>query len=234
MKEVKIPETQTAQPPILWKPDNESNPNTHTHTHRKKSNWMGKSLPSSTRLQELTRIIASDKFSRPNRTSQVSQVRVSPPQTAKLDNSLRVDPERVRLRMESSERQSRVPLSRVVSDCAKRWFQDALKEAKGGDTAMQVLVGQMYHSGYGVTKDPNKVNFLFVLTSISHLFLHFISGLLWFCGVFLSIGYTYICLVCNWFLIWSLGNLGKERENGYGYLVYWYLKMMFIVSSFFF
>lgn len=139
---------------------------------------MGKSLPSSTRLQELTRIIASDKFSRPNRTSQVSQVRVSPPHTAKLDNSLRVGPERVRLRMESSERQSRVPLSRVVSDCAKRWFQDALKEAKGGDTAMQVLVGQMYHSGYGVTKDPNKVNFSFVLTSISHLFLHFISGLL--------------------------------------------------------
>lgn len=117
---------------------------------------MGRSLPPSTRLQELTRIIASDKFSRPNRTTQVSRVRVSPPQTAKLDNSLRVDPERVRLRMESSERQSRVPLSRVVSDCAKRWFQDTLKEARGGDTAMQVLVGQMYHNGYGVTKDPNK------------------------------------------------------------------------------
>ncbi|XP_050385890.1 uncharacterized protein LOC126802321 [Argentina anserina] len=114
---------------------------------------MGKSLPSSTRLQELTRIIASDKFSRPKRPTQRW---VSPPQTAKTGNSLRVDPERASLKMESSEDQGRVPLARVVSDCAKRWFQDTLKEAKGGDTAMQVLVGQMYHSGYGVQKNPEK------------------------------------------------------------------------------
>ncbi|KAL6209265.1 hypothetical protein ACLB2K_020207 [Fragaria x ananassa] len=33
---------------------------------------------------------------------------------------------------------------------------DTLKEAKGGDTAMQVLVGQMYLSGYGVEKNPEK------------------------------------------------------------------------------
>ncbi|KAI4370504.1 hypothetical protein MLD38_018854 [Melastoma candidum] len=50
----------------------------------------------------------------------------------------------------------RLPLARVVSDCVKRWFQETLKEAKAGDCNMQVLVGQMYNSGYGVPKDPNK------------------------------------------------------------------------------
>lgn len=58
--------------------------------------------------------------------------------------------------MESSEGQRRMPLAQVVSDCAKRWFQDTLKEAKAGDTTMQVLVGQMYFSGYGVSRDAQK------------------------------------------------------------------------------
>ena len=53
--------------------------------------------------------------------------------------------------------QKRVPLGLVVSDCAKRWFQDTLKEAKTGDITMQVLVGQMYFNGYGVPKDVEKV-----------------------------------------------------------------------------
>ncbi|KAK7253058.1 hypothetical protein RIF29_37460 [Crotalaria pallida] len=44
----------------------------------------------------------------------------------------------------------------VVADCMKRWFLDTLKEAKAGDNAMQVLIGQMYYSGYGVRKDPRK------------------------------------------------------------------------------
>lgn len=57
---------------------------------------------------------------------------------------------------ENSERQRRTPLSAVVSDCAKRWFQDALKDAKNGDIGMQVLVGQMYTSGYGIVKDEQK------------------------------------------------------------------------------
>ncbi|KAF9676982.1 hypothetical protein SADUNF_Sadunf08G0060000 [Salix dunnii] len=52
--------------------------------------------------------------------------------------------------------QRRVPLGLVVSDCAKRWFQDTLKEAKTGDFTMQVLVGQMYFNGYGVPKDVEK------------------------------------------------------------------------------
>ncbi|XP_048421616.1 uncharacterized protein LOC103942213 isoform X1 [Pyrus x bretschneideri] len=112
---------------------------------------MGKALPWPTRFQDLTRIIAADKLPRSRRAKQVSQVRISSPQPKP------VDPERVKLRMESSEGQNRVPLARVVSDCVRRWFQDTLKEAKAGDSSMQVLVGQMYCSGYGVPKDPKKL-----------------------------------------------------------------------------
>ncbi|XP_042011651.1 uncharacterized protein LOC121760104 [Salvia splendens] len=49
-----------------------------------------------------------------------------------------------------------LPLSEVVDDCVHRWFQDTLKEAKTGDINMQVLVGQMYNCGYGISKDANK------------------------------------------------------------------------------
>ncbi|CAH8310594.1 unnamed protein product [Eruca vesicaria subsp. sativa] len=55
---------------------------------------------------------------------------------------------------ESSRRS--VPLSAVVADCAKRWFQDTLEEAKAGNITMQVVLGQMYNSGYGVPKDARK------------------------------------------------------------------------------
>ncbi|KAL5723136.1 hypothetical protein ACHQM5_006565 [Ranunculus cassubicifolius] len=58
--------------------------------------------------------------------------------------------------MENPERQNRVSLSEVVSDCVRRWFQDTLKDAKAGDSAMQILVGQMYYSGYGVSRDAQK------------------------------------------------------------------------------
>ncbi|KAK7339991.1 hypothetical protein VNO77_20682 [Canavalia gladiata] len=57
------------------------------------------------------------------------------------------------------ERNGRVPLSAVVADCVKRWFKDTLKEAKAGDINMQVLVGQMYFSGYGVSRDVQKGRF---------------------------------------------------------------------------
>ncbi|KAL9236178.1 hypothetical protein vseg_010879 [Gypsophila vaccaria] len=50
----------------------------------------------------------------------------------------------------------RVRLSEVVEDCVRRWFQDTLKEAKAGDINMQVLVSQMYSSGYGVPQDDHK------------------------------------------------------------------------------
>ncbi|URE33093.1 hypothetical protein MUK42_34507 [Musa troglodytarum] len=52
--------------------------------------------------------------------------------------------------------EGRVPLKEVVADGTRRWFQDALKEARVGDVAMQVLVGQMHHSGYGVLKNDQK------------------------------------------------------------------------------
>ena len=123
--------------------------------------FMGKSLPSTTRLQEFTRIISSNKLQKSKRAKPISQIRVPSPEPVKSDR-FRVDSdqEKSRKKMESSEGQSRQtqPLSLVVSDCVKRWFQDTLKEAKAGDTAMQVLVGQMYFSGYGVGKDPQKVN----------------------------------------------------------------------------
>ncbi|XP_073014924.1 uncharacterized protein, partial [Primulina eburnea] len=44
----------------------------------------------------------------------------------------------------------------VVSDCVTQCFQYTLKEAKAGDIAMQVLVGRMYYSGYGVPRDAQK------------------------------------------------------------------------------
>lgn len=60
---------------------------------------------------------------------------------------------------ESSSRKekNRAPLKEVVSECVKRWFKDTLKEAKAGDINMQVLVGQMYYSGYGVPRDAHLV-----------------------------------------------------------------------------
>ncbi|KAF9597746.1 hypothetical protein IFM89_021233 [Coptis chinensis] len=58
--------------------------------------------------------------------------------------------------MENPDRDNRAPLSDVVKDCVKRWFQDTLKEAEAGDCGMQVLVGQMYYNGYGVPRDTRK------------------------------------------------------------------------------
>ncbi|CAI0419663.1 unnamed protein product [Linum tenue] len=50
----------------------------------------------------------------------------------------------------------RLPLSEVVSDCVRRWFEDTLRDANAGDIEKQVLVGQMYCAGYGVPKDVVK------------------------------------------------------------------------------
>ncbi|KAM1352507.1 hypothetical protein ACFX14_032148 [Malus domestica] len=55
--------------------------------------------------------------------------------------SKRVNSERVKMRMKSSKGQNQVPLARVVSDCVRWRFPDTLKEAKVGDSFMQVLVG---------------------------------------------------------------------------------------------
>ncbi|KAG7999174.1 hypothetical protein I3843_01G294400 [Carya illinoinensis] len=121
---------------------------------------MGKSLPFTAKLQEFTKIITPARLQTPKREKPISRIRVTSPETGKLGVS-RVDSDRLKQKslmesLEGQQDQTRVPLAQVVSDCAKRWFQDSLKEAKAGDSAMQVLVGQMYYSGYGVPKDPQK------------------------------------------------------------------------------
>lgn len=126
---------------------------------------MGKSLPSSTKLQEFTKVVASEKFQRPNRRSPKVKAQLSSPSPESSKGFVGVGLETLRLKMESSERRNsqRSPLSEVVSDCVKRWFQDTLKEARAGDRAMQLLVGQMYYSGYGIPKDAHKVLLLLLL-----------------------------------------------------------------------
>ncbi|KAG9150261.1 hypothetical protein Leryth_009822 [Lithospermum erythrorhizon] len=56
----------------------------------------------------------------------------------------------------TGEEERRLPLSEVVAECVKRWFELTLLEAEDGDLNMQVLVAQMYHNGYGVPKDAYK------------------------------------------------------------------------------
>eukprot|EP00262_Sarcandra_glabra_P008320 TRINITY_DN21733_c0_g1_i1.p1 TRINITY_DN21733_c0_g1~~TRINITY_DN21733_c0_g1_i1.p1 ORF type:complete len:150 (+),score=20.85 TRINITY_DN21733_c0_g1_i1:164-613(+) len=109
---------------------------------------MGKALVSVNNLQNFARV-AKEKING-SKSPKPSRSKVQQPKPFKSDQT--------KLRMESSERRSnnRVPLSEVVSDCVRRWFQDTLKEAKAGDSAMQVLVGQMYYSGYGVPRDIQK------------------------------------------------------------------------------
>lgn len=51
---------------------------------------------------------------------------------------------------------NRVPLAEVVAELVEGWFEDALEAAEEGDSSMQVLVGQMYCSGFGVPKDVQK------------------------------------------------------------------------------
>lgn len=80
------------------------------------------------------------------------------------------------------EGQERLPLSMVVAECVKRWFQDTLKEARNGDAAMQVLVGQMYQSGYGVPRNEQKVRSFCCLYGD---FFFFNLFMLWIDGSFL-------------------------------------------------
>ncbi|KAI3419513.1 uncharacterized protein J3R85_013210 [Psidium guajava] len=121
---------------------------------------MGKSIPSATRLPGLARIVSSsDKFHLPKQVKPISRIRVSTPEASRPGGgAFRTDPQKMESHAKSLELEgnNRVPLAQVVCDCARRWFQDTLREAKAGDGAMQVLVGQMYNSGYGVPRDPRK------------------------------------------------------------------------------
>ncbi|CAK8566425.1 unnamed protein product [Lathyrus sativus] len=111
---------------------------------------MGKSIES-VFIKGLSRVVSSAKPYRHKTTRPVSPNQVTTPRTTKQDLTVKVESPK---KMDAIE--SRTPLASVVADCTKRWFRDTLKEAKGGDSSMQVLVGQMYYSGYGVPRDPQK------------------------------------------------------------------------------
>uniref|UniRef100_A0A5B7B4F0 Sel1-like protein n=1 Tax=Davidia involucrata TaxID=16924 RepID=A0A5B7B4F0_DAVIN len=126
---------------------------------------MGKSLPTSAtaKLQQLARI-TGQFVKTPKRTKPISQNPMNLPETAGIGGESK-RPKKKKMENingssssnSNSEMQNhRTPLSQVISDCVKRWFQDTLKEAKAGDISMQVLVGQMYYSGYGVPRDAQK------------------------------------------------------------------------------
>uniref|UniRef100_A0A804JA88 Uncharacterized protein n=2 Tax=Musa acuminata subsp. malaccensis TaxID=214687 RepID=A0A804JA88_MUSAM len=95
--------------------------------------------------------IRSSKVSKPALKSLASLNKAETSTAAALRDLGRGMDDRVR-------QEGRVPLKEVVADCTRRWFQDALKEARAGDAGMQVLVGQMYHSGYGVLKNDQKAD----------------------------------------------------------------------------
>uniref|UniRef100_A0A3Q7GRQ7 Uncharacterized protein n=1 Tax=Solanum lycopersicum TaxID=4081 RepID=A0A3Q7GRQ7_SOLLC len=126
---------------------------------------MGKSLPSPNRIQDFARIINSNRIHHPTQVKPATRIRSVPsPVAAKSRAVVDGDSSERRLKLKknmeeassnsnsnsntSSSNQRRLPLADVVADCVKRWFHDTLKEAKAGDANMQVLVGQMYFSGY--------------------------------------------------------------------------------------
>ncbi|MED6156064.1 hypothetical protein PIB30_011265 [Stylosanthes scabra] len=117
---------------------------------------MGKSILSAVRFHELSRIVSSYANGNAKRTVTAQKQQ---PQRMQA-NTIAVPSQRHRKMgtSEESKEQCRMPLSHVVADCTNRWFLDTLKEAKAGDTSMQLLVAQMYFSGYGVPKDPQKGN----------------------------------------------------------------------------
>ncbi|KAF8115195.1 hypothetical protein N665_0029s0040 [Sinapis alba] len=119
---------------------------------------MGKSILSTVRFAEFAIRLSSENPSRP---TQRNKVFVKKTRETKLDAHSNL----VKLEKAGSHSGSnpalgsdpnRIPLAQVVEDCVRRWFQDTLKEAKSGDVGMQVLVGQMYCSGYGIPKDEHK------------------------------------------------------------------------------
>ncbi|KAE8692791.1 Iron regulated 1 protein [Hibiscus syriacus] len=111
---------------------------------------MGKSLSSATnKLQQLAKVTAFN-------AAKKAKIPTQPPPPPTPRRIISEDKSNPRKKMECSSASQRLPLSEVVSDCLKRWFKDTLKEAKGGDVNMQVLVSQMYYSGYGVPRDAQK------------------------------------------------------------------------------
>ncbi|KAF2306500.1 hypothetical protein P3X46_005078 [Hevea brasiliensis] len=111
---------------------------------------MGKSLAASTRIHNLAKHLKPSKHAKPTSRTQ----RPGGDKSKKMESS--ADIVNVNSCSGNGNSSTRLPLSEVVSDCVKRWFKDTLKEAKAGDINMQVLVGQMYYSGYGIPRDAQK------------------------------------------------------------------------------
>ncbi|KAB2026116.1 hypothetical protein ES319_D06G195800v1 [Gossypium barbadense] len=104
---------------------------------------MGKSIVCTTKGQEFAKAVPSDKLHRAKHVKPASRNRVSCREKAG-PSGVRVKSERVKQKaMDTWGNDDRIPLAQVVSELVKGWFQEALKEAKAGDTNMQVLVGQM-------------------------------------------------------------------------------------------
>ncbi|XP_065854197.1 uncharacterized protein [Euphorbia lathyris] len=112
---------------------------------------MGKSLAATTKIHNLAKNLKPSKHAKPasrvQRSGEGEKLKKMEGSSSVIDNSNSSG---------SSSSNTRLPLSEVVSDCVKRWFKDTLKEAKAGDINMQVLLGQMYYSGYGVPRDVQK------------------------------------------------------------------------------
>ncbi|KAF5476352.1 hypothetical protein F2P56_008078, partial [Juglans regia] len=91
-----------------------------------------------------------------SRSSRRSALKPRDPQEQRRRESEQLEMESSNNNDSSNSSNNRLPLSEVVSECVKRWFKDTLKDAKAGDINMQILVGQMYYSGYGVPRDAQK------------------------------------------------------------------------------
>ncbi|RWW74387.1 hypothetical protein BHE74_00017705 [Ensete ventricosum] len=137
--------------------------------------FMGKRLPEPKSLEDVARY-AADRI----RRTRVAKQPLRPAAWKKETTSASV--------MDLADLpEASVPLKEVVADCARRWFQDALKEARAGDVSMQVLVAQMYHSGYGVTKNEQKVNPLCCSPGIGSVRTLLVDGVWILLGVSFSI-----------------------------------------------
>lgn len=114
---------------------------------------MGKLLAATNGIHSIAKHLKPSKHAKP--TSRVQHLGRED-ESKKMEGSTDVDNIN---NSNNSNSSTRLPLSDVVSDCVKRWFKDTLREAKAGDINMQVLVGQMYYSGYAVPRDAQKVTF---------------------------------------------------------------------------
>lgn len=129
---------------------------------------MGKSFQSAPMLNhELSRFVSSPipQSHMPNQIQPIWCNRATAKSSAIRVESLPMQPKKEN----SNGVKYRVPLAEVVADCAKRWFLGTLEEAKAGNTSMQLLVGQMYSTGYGVPTDPQKVKILQYATNLQFL-----------------------------------------------------------------